>query len=439
MQSIQSQYEEKLTSAQQAIKLLENNDKLVIGIAVSEPPALLNELANQIKNGIYSKIKLYYNESKAPAANTILQYDFLDVLELNCLFLSGNERKLIQQGMANNRKVVNFVPTTFSQTPRILSEEIGIDTFMATVSPMDENGYFTFGTNNDYGTTVARSAKKVIIEVNENMPRVFGNSLLHISEVNAIVENNQPLTEVPPVPANDVDDKIGKIISTFIPDGATLQMGVGSLPNAICAQLVNHKDLGIHSEVITPGMINLIQQGVITNKCKNINKRKSVFTFAMGDKNLYDFINNNPAVESHPVNYVNDPSVIAQNDKVISVNATAEIDLTGACNSEYIKGHQYSSSGGQLDFVRGAYLSKGGKSFIALHSTTKDGKISKIVPKLSGPVTTPRTDTHYVVTEFGAVNLKGLSTPERALALIGIAHPSFREELIAAAKQNHLV
>lgn len=436
---VQALYESKLLTADKAIDYIEDKDKIVMGVAVSEPPALLSALAEKIRAGRFSKLRLFYNESKEPAGNSVLQYDLLDVIELNCLFLSSIERNLIQQGLKDNRKLVNFVPTTFSQTPRILSQEIGIDTFIATVSPMDKNGYFTFGTNNDYGTTVARSAKKVIVEVNENMPRVFGNSLLHISEVTAVVENHIPLIEVMPVPANATDELIGRIIAQQIPDGATLQMGVGALPNAICAQLSGHRDLGIHSEVITPGMIDLIEDGVITNRKKKIDHLKSVFTFTMGNKRLYDFIHNNPSIESHPVSYVNDPAIISKNDRVISINSTAEVDLTGACNSEYIKGHQYSSSGGQLDFVRGAYLSKGGKSFIALHSTTGGGTISKIVPKLSGPVTTPRTDVHHVVTEYGCVNLKGKSSSERALALISIAHPNFREELFKAAKANFLI
>src|ERR1700722_3555044 len=435
----QEEYKLKLMSAEKAIDLIADEDKIVMGNAVSEPPALLKALAGKIRAGKYKKLRLFYNESKSPAGNSILTYDLLNVLELNCLFLSSIERNLIKEGLADHKKVVNYVPTTFSQTPRILSEDIGIDTLITTVSPMDQNGYFTFGTNNDYITSVARSAKKVIVEVNDLMPRVFGDSLLHISEVTAVTQHTFPLVEVKPVPANAIDNAIGKIIAAQVSDGATLQMGVGALPNAICSELSGHKDLGIHSEVLTPGMIDLIKMGAVNNRRKKINRLKSVFTFVMGNQLLYDFINDNPAVESYPVSYVNDPYVIAQNDNVVSVNSTAEIDLTGACNSEYIKGHQYSSSGGQLDFVRGAYMSKGGKSFIALHSTTADGKVSKITGRLAGPVTTPRTDVHYVATEYGCVNLKGKSSSERALALIGIAHPNFRAELLEAAKKNFLL
>jgi itaconate CoA-transferase len=435
----QEEYKLKLMSAERAIDYIADQDKIVMGNAVSEPPALLKALAGKIRAGGYQKLRLFYNESKSPAGNSILTYDLLNVLELNCLFLSSIERNLIREGLPDHKKVVSYVPTTFSQTPRILSEDIGIDTLITTVSPMDQNGYFTFGTNNDYITSVARSAKKVIVEVNDLMPRVFGDSLLHISEVTAVTQHTFPLVEVKPIPANAIDDAIGKIIAAHVSDGATLQMGVGALPNAICSELSGHKDMGIHSEVLTPGMIDLIKMGAVNNRRKKINRLKSVFTFVMGNQLLYDFINDNPAVESYPVSYVNDPYVIAQNDNVVSVNSTAEIDLTGACNSEYFKGHQYSSSGGQLDFVRGAYMSKGGMSFIALHSTTADGKISKITGRLSGPVTTPRTDVHYVATEYGCVNLKGKSSSERALSLISIAHPAFRAELLEAAKKNFLV
>jgi itaconate CoA-transferase len=223
-----------------------------------------------------------------------------------------------------------------------------------------------------------------------------------------------------------------------VPDGACLQMGVGALPNLVCAALKERSDLGIHTEALNPGLVDLICAGVVNNQRKTIDRHKTVFTFAMGQKEMYDFLNDNPAVESQPVDYVNDPRVIARNDNVISINATIQIDLTGACNSEHMLGHQYSASGGQLDFVRGAFASKGGKSIIAAQSTAAKGKVSRIVARLDGPVTTPRIDTHYVVTEYGAVNLKGLSSTERANALIGLAHPDFRDALTESARELHL-
>jgi itaconate CoA-transferase len=232
---------------------------------------------------------------------------------------------------------------------------------------------------------------------------------------------------------------ISRTIAGFVPDGACLQMGVGALPNLVCAELVDRNDLGIHTEALNMGLVDLVRAGVVTNRRKAIDRGKSVFTFAMGQKAMYDYLDDNPSVASRPVDYVNDPRIIAQNDNVISINATIEIDLTGACNSEHMLGHQYSASGGQLDFVRGAYASKGGKSIIATRSTAAEGKISRIVPRLEGPVTTPRIDAHYIVTEFGSANLKGLSSTERAHALIGLGHPRFRDELTAAAKKLNLI
>jgi itaconate CoA-transferase len=305
---------------------------------------------------------------------------------------------------------------------------------------MDRHGYFSFGTGNDYSTKIARSAKRLIVEVNENMPRVQGEgAALHVSEADAIVENHVPLPELSSRGAAAEDEVIGRAIAELVPDGACLQMGVGALPNLVCAALKDRNDLGIHTEALNQGLVDLLRAGVVTNRRKIIDRGKSVYTFAMGQKSMYDFLNDNPSVESRPVDYVNDPRIIAQNDNVVSINATLQIDLTGACNSEHMLGHQYSATGGQLDFVRGAYASKGGRSIIAARSTAAKGKISRVVARLDGPVTTPRIDTHYIVTEFGVINLKGLSSTERAHALIGIAHPEFRDELTAAAKALHLI
>jgi itaconate CoA-transferase len=308
------------------------------------------------------------------------------------------------------------------------------------VSPLDEHGYFTFGTGNDYSTKVARAAKHLIVEVNDQMPRVYGSMpQLHVSEVEAIVENNVPLLELPVRASGPEDAAIGKIVAEMVPDGACLQMGVGALPDLVCSYLRGRKDLGIHTEALCPGMIELIEGGVVTNQRKRLNPGKTVFTFAMGQKAMYDFLDDNPSVESHPVDYVNDPYIISQNDNVISVNAALQIDLTGAVNAEHMLGHQYSATGGQLDFVRGAYASRGGKSIIACHSTAAKGRVSRIVPRLDGPVTTPRIDTHIVVTEFGWTNLKGKSSTERAYALIGLADPAFRDKLTADAKLMHII
>jgi itaconate CoA-transferase len=336
--------------------------------------------------------------------------------------------------------VVSYVPSHFHQAIRLLTEEIGIDTFVCTVSPMDRHGYMSFGTGNDYSTKVARSAKRFIVEINENMPRVFGEGAqLHVSEVDAIVVNHVPVVELPVRKPAPEDATIGRIVADLVPDGACLQMGVGALPDLVCKALRNRNDLGIHTEALNPGLVDLIGAGVVTNLRKTLDRGKTVYTFAMGQKAMYDFLDNNSAIESRPVDYVNDPKIIAQNDNVVSINATLQIDLTGACNSEHMLGHQYTASGGQPDFVSGAYASKGGKSIIAARSTAAKGKVSRIVPRLEGPVTTPRNDTHYVVTEFGSANLKGLSSTERAQALIALAHPEFRDGLTNAAKEMHLI
>jgi itaconate CoA-transferase len=412
-----------------------------MGMAMAEPPALLKALADRAEAGKVENVRLYYYEATSIAGKTVLRYELNDRLIPYCMFIAAAERALIKRGVEDgDRKVINYVPNNFHQAPRLLIDEIGIDTFVCTVSPMDRHGYFSFGTGNDYSTKVARSAKRLIIEVNENMPRVQGEGAeLHVSEIDAIVENHVPLLELPSRGATAEDEVISRTIADLVPDGACLQMGVGALPNLVCAALKDRNDLGIHTEALNQGLVDLMRAGIVTNRRKTIDRGKTVYTFAMGQKSMYDFINDNPAVASRPVDYVNDPRIIAQNDNVVSINATIQIDLTGACNSEHMLGHQYSASGGQLDFVRGAYASKGGKSIIAARSTAAKGKFSRIVPRLDGPVTTPRIDTHYIVTEFGAINLKGLSSTERATKLIELAHPEFRDELTDAARQLHLI
>ena len=436
-----SLYQSKLTMPNQAVASIPSGSKLSMGMAMAEPPALLKALADRAEAGGIEDLKVYYFEATSIAGKTILRYELMDRIRPYCMFVSATERALIKRGVENGeRKIINYVPNNFHQAPRLLIDEIGIETFVCTVSPIDRHGYFSFGTGNDYSTKVARAAKRLIVEVNANMPRVSGaGAELHVSEVDAIVENNVPLLELPVRAPTPEDEVIGRTIASLVPDGACLQMGVGALPNLVCAELRDRNDLGIHTEALNPGLVDLIRAGVVTNRHKAIDRGKTVFTFAMGQKAMYDFLNDNPAVESAPVDYVNDPRIIARNDNVVSINATIQIDLTGACNSEHMLGHQYSASGGQLDFVRGAYASRGGKSIIAATSTAAKGKISRLVARLDGPVTTPRIDTQYIVTEFGAVNLKGLSSTERAQALITLAHPEFRDGLRTAAQEQHLI
>jgi itaconate CoA-transferase len=316
-----------------------------------------------------------------------------------------------------------------------------LDVLMTTVSPMDSAGYFSLGTANDYTSTAARAAKLCLVEVNRHMPRVFGDSALHISEVDAVVENHTPLVEMPPAELAPEDEAIGRAIAEMVPDGACLQLGVGALPNAVAGFLEGHRDLGIHTEVFGPGMVELIKKGVVTGRRKTLHPRKHVFTVAQGDAAMLEFMDDNPAMESYPVSYVNHPATIARNRDMISINAIIQVDLTGQCNSEFLAGHQFSGTGGQLDFVRGAFDSPGGKSILAFHSTAQDGKVSRVVPRLDpgAAVTTPRMDTHYLATEYGVANLKGRSTRERALAIIELAHPDFRDELLREAENHYLL
>jgi itaconate CoA-transferase len=436
-----SLYRSKITTPEEAAERIASGSKLAIGMAMAEPPALLNALANRAAAGGVDALRAYYYESTSILTDTILRYDVVDRIHSYCMFVTAAERAVIKRAAADDgRKVVNYVPSNFHEAPRLMTEEIGIDVLLIVVSPMDKHGYFSLGTGNDYSSKVARTAKLVIVEVNENMPRVSGTGAdLHISEIDAIVEHHVPLLELPTRPAAQEDAAIGHIISALVPDGACLQMGVGALPNLVCSELKAHKDLGIHTEALNPGLVDLIKSGAVTNSRKALNTGKTIFTFALGQKWMYEYMDGNPSIESQPVDYTNDPRVIAQNDNVVSINATLQIDLTGACNSEYMLGHQYSATGGQLDFVRGAYASKGGKSIITARSTAAKGAVSRIVARLDGPVTTPRTDTHIVVTEFGWANLKGKSSPERARALIELAHPDFRDALTASARELHLI
>lgn len=425
-------YESKRVTANDAVSLLSSGTDVAMGMAVSEPPALLEALAQRVLGGSLSDLRLWYFHSLAHAGNSVLRPELLKQIRPHCMFLSEIERDLAKQSGGRLGDLIEFVPTAFSDSALLLSNRVVLDAFITTVSPMDRHGWFTFGTNNDYGSTAARAAQHLIVEVNPNMPRVFGESLLHVSEVDAIVENEVALLEVVDHAASAQDETIARIIAGMIDDGACLQMGIGTLPTAVCALLEDRRDLGIHTELLTPALAGLIQCGAVTNQRKTTYRGRSVFTFAMGTKPFYDFLDDNPSMHSAPVHIVNDPRHISKNDNVVSVNATLQMDLSGACNSEHLLGRQYSGSGGQLDFVRGACASKGGKSIIACHSTACDGTVSRIVPALEGPVTTPRNDTHIVVTEFGWADLKGKSLKERAEALINLAHPKFRVELLSS-------
>ena len=432
-------YAERLMTPAVAAAVIPSGAKVAMALGVGQPPALLKALADRAEAREVADINIYYLLSTAIAGETVLRFDLTDRLRPHSLFHGAIERKLEAQGIEEGRRAVWFVPTGFQQTPHVLTHEIGVDTLLATVSPMDADGYFSFGTNTDYALAVSKTAKRVILEVNPHMPRVFGDCRVHVSQVTALVEHAAPLLEAGRAPQQPQDVVIGGIIAGLIENGSTLQMGIGALPDAVCAALHDHVDLGIHTELLTPGLVALMQAGVVTNARKTLHPGKTVFTFAMGDRATYDFLHENPGLEAHPVDYVNDPAVIARNDRMVSVNATLQIDLFGACCSEYLNGRQYTAAGGQLDFVRGASAAQSGKSIIACHSTAAKGAVSRIVARLDGPVTTPRNDVQYVVTEHGWANLRGMTTDQRARTLISMAAPQFREELETEARAMGLV
>ncbi len=429
------QYQKKLMTADDAVSSVGEGSLLIFGLALCEPQAVLWAFANRLRTGDLKKVRVFSGPPTPTALDSILALDLADCVERCTQFVGPGDRGLVSVGLNS------YVPNHFHQMPRLIAECMDVDVVATTVSPMDRAGYFSFGTGNDFTSTAARCAKRVIVEVNECMPRVHGDSRIHLSEVSAVVENHVPLPELVPPPSGPVDAQIARAVAEMVPDGATFQVGIGALPAAVCGFLTDRKDLGIHTELLCPAMVDLVKSGVVTGAKKTLHPRKHVFTIATGNRDMLDFMHDNPAFESYPVSYTNHPAVIARNDHMISINGAIELDLLGQANAEFLDGHQFSGSGGQLDFVRGAYDAKGGKSILAFHSTARAGAVSRIVPRLAenAVVTTPRNDTHYVVTEFGVANLKGKSTRERALALIELAHPNFRDDLLRAAEDMYLV
>lgn len=435
MNLYRDEYERKRTTAERAVGLIKDGDTIVHGVTLAEPPALLKAIADRARADDLKQITIYsFNPSKH-AGETYLAPDVQDNIFAKSWFLGAAARKLAAVGL------VQFVPSYLHQAPRFIRENMDVDVCVTTVSPMDKAGYFSFGTANDLTSTAAREAKTLILEVNEHMPRVFGDSLVHISEAAAVVENHVPLMQMPAPAHRPQDAVVGRLIAEIVPDHAVLQLGIGGLPNAICPFLVNHKDLGIHSELFGPGMKDLIVQGVITGRKKNLHPRRHVFSVAYGTDDTFEFMNDNPSMASFPADYVMDPSVVAKNDNMVAVNSIIQVDLTGQCNAEYLAGHEYSGTGGQLDFVRGAYAAKNGVSVMAFYATAKDDAVSRVVPRLdeNAAVTTPRMDVHYLCTEYGLVNLKNKSVGERAELIISLAHPKFRAELTQQAQDMRLL
>jgi acyl-CoA hydrolase len=336
----------------------------------------------------------------------------------------------------------DFIPSYFSEMPSLIErDQMAADVVMAMASPMDSDGYFSLSLGADYTMAAIKKARAVVLEVNPNVPYALGNCHVHISQVTALVESGDPILEVGLPKIGAVQEAIGKYVADMIDDGSTLQIGYGGIPDAVVMQLTSKHDLGIHTEMIGDGILTLIESGAVTNRKKNYLPGKTIATFALGSQKLYRYMDRNPGLEMHPVDFTNDPYLASQNDNLVTINATLQIDLLGQCGSESLGHLPYSGTGGQSDFVRAANRSRGGKSFIVLPSTAKDDSISRIVPVLSPGthVSTSKNDINYVVSEYGVAQLRGKSAKQRAAELIGIAHPDFRAELTLAAQRIHLM
>ena len=352
------------------------------------------------------------------------------------LFMGANVREAVAAGRAD------YVPIFLSEIENLVqSGALPVDIALLQLSPPDEHGFMSLGTTVECVLTAARYAKHLIAEVNERMPRTHGDNAIHVSHVATIVETSRPLLELPIEPVTDVHLGIARNVASLIPDGATLQMGIGGIPNAVLACLGDKRDLGIHTEMVSDGVIDLIESGIINNERKSLNRGKTVVSFLLGTRRLFDFVHENAGFEFRPIHYTNDPFVIAQNDKMVAINSALQVDLTGQVCADSIGTRPFSGFGGQLDFIRGAARSKGGVPIIALPATAKGGKVSRIAPMLDpgAGVVTSRADVHYVVTEFGIAYLHGKSLGERAEALIAIADPRFRPELEDFAVSSHYI
>jgi len=426
-------YADRLQTAAAAAALVKSGDTIVVATNIAEPPALLEAIAARVRAGELSDLSVYSFNPQSHLAHTLFAVDICDCVQGNAWFVSGGIRGGVKTGL------VHFVPSYFHQVPRLLRENMKVDIVVSMVSRMDRSGYCSFG-NAGFMPVAARECRHLLLEVNENLPRVFGDTWVHVSEATAIIENTVPIIESVIPQSRPEDAVVGKLIAEQIPDGATLQFGIGGLPNAVAESLMGHTDLGIHTELMGPGLVKLIQAGVVTGRRKTAHPRRHVFSVVYGTKDTFEFLDDNPGMESLCSEYVMDPAVIGKNDNMIAVNSILEVDLTGQCNAESIEGSQFSGTGGQLDFVRGAYQSRGGKAILAFYSTAKGGDISRVVPRLKegAMVTTPRMDVQYLATEYGLVNLKGRSSKERALAIASLAHPKFRDDLLREGEEMGL-
>ncbi len=425
--SINEEYLRKLVSADDAVKLVNSGDRVYIGSNCGQPVEVLNALAKRHNELHGIEIVHILLMGAAPTANPLYSENFRHL----AYFMGASIRKPVNEGYAD------YAPIFLSEIPQLFySGQTPVDVAVVAVSPPDEHGYCSMGISVDIGLAACQTAKVIIAEINEQMPRTMGPGMLHVRDVTAFVRTNYPVLEHAPGDIDDISRAIARHIVNLIPDGATIQTGIGNIPDAVLDGLKDKNDLGVHTEMFADGLIPLIESGVVTCRKKTLRPGKVICTFVNGTRKLYDYIDNNPFFEFHTSDYVNDPFVVAQNNDMIAINGAIEVDLTGQIVSDSIGTRFYSGIGGQVDFIRGAARSKGGKPIIALPSRTNKG-VSRIVPmvKPGAGVVTSRGDAHYVATEYGIAYLHGKSVRERALALIRIAHPDVRDELMEKAKE----
>jgi 4-hydroxybutyrate CoA-transferase len=425
----QVDYKKKLRTPQEALLYVQSGMRVYIQPGCAEPETLVEALMERGPNVEAVEIVHMLTMGSAP----YVAPEMADHFRHNAVFIGANVRDAINDGRAD------YTPIYLSEIEELfVSGAMPLDVALIQVSPPDAHGFCSYGVGVDTTLTAANCARFVVAQVNDQMPRTFGDSFVHISEIDVLVESSRPLPEMKRAEVTETQIAIARNVAGLIEDGAVLQTGIGGIPDAVLSMLMDRKDLGVHSELVTDGVIPLIEAGVITGERKNFKPRKVIVGFVLGSKQIFDFVDNNPIFEFHPTAYVNDPGLIARNDQMVAINSALQVDLTGQVCSDSIGNQFYSGIGGQVDFLRGASRSRGGKPIIAISSTAKSGTISRIVPTLStgAGVVTSRGLVRYVVTEFGVAYLHGKSIRERAKALIEIAHPNFREALYSYCEQT---
>ncbi|MGA2401251.1 MAG: acetyl-CoA hydrolase/transferase C-terminal domain-containing protein [Syntrophobacteraceae bacterium] len=415
-------YDQHLTTASEAVKVIKSGDRVVTSHACGEPKSLVEAMVGRADE--LEQVEIVHMVSMGSARYCLPEY--AKSFRHNSLFVGATSRKAVNDGRGD------YTPRFFSEIPSLFKDEIlPVDVALITVSTPDKLGFFCLGISVDYTRQAALSAKKVIANVNPNMPRVGGDCYLHATDIDYFVPTKEPLIELAPPKLGEIEKAIGGHVASIIKDGDCLQLGIGALPDAVLSYLGEKNDLGIHSEMISDGAMHLVNSGVITCRRKSFLPGKIVITFAMGTSTFYEWLDHNTMIEAYPVNFTNDPFVIARNDNVVSINSALAVDLMGQVAATTLGPLQYSGVGGQVDFVRGAARSNGGRAIIALSSTAAKGTQSRIVACLQpgSAVTTSRYDVDYVATEYGIIKLKGKTSRQRSEALIEIAHPDFRDQL----------